>query len=150
MHFNNKGFTLVELLAAVVIMGILSSVAVVSYTRYQEKVRQEAYAAMESSTFSAAQTYIQDRGLIVTTDANDPLTIEVSTLVNAGFLPKLEDPRKKGSYCHNDSRVEVSRRAGENSVLDEYIYTVIIKCSNYTSSHEDSNGNTRDGKIFKS
>ena len=51
---NNKGFTLVEILVAVVIMGILTGVAVPAVTHFIERSRQKSYETMEESLKDAA------------------------------------------------------------------------------------------------
>lgn len=149
MKLNKKGFTMIELLAAVTLLGIISGIAVVSYTRYQKKVRQDAYEAMEKSALSAAQNYIADRGIIIP-EAPSTRTIDVVTLVDTGFLNKLEDPRTKGDMCHSGSKVEVSKTKHSGATLEEYTYIVTIKCNGYTSSREDAAGNKLEGKLFKS
>lgn len=148
MKLNNKGFTMVELLAAVTLLGIISSIAVVSYTKYQEKVRQDAYEAMEKSAMSAAQTYIQDKGIIVPVGEANKRTIDVSTLVDGGYLNKLEDPRTKGEMCHVGSKVEVYKTKNSGTTLEQYTYIVTIKCNRYTSMRQDGSG--VEGKEFKS
>ena len=149
MKLNKKGFTMVEMLGAVTILGIISSIAVISYTKYQEKVRQDAYDAMEKSTFAAAQNYIQDKGLVVPTDPATR-TIEVTTLVDSGYLNPLEDPRTKGDLCHVGSTVTVSKTKNDGSKLEKYKFVVVIKCNHYTSTREDASGNEYEGKIFNS
>ena len=44
---NNKGFSLVELLAAIVIMGILTGIGIVSVTYLINKTEKEYYKAQE-------------------------------------------------------------------------------------------------------
>ena len=130
MKLNNKGFSMVELLAAISIMAILTGVAITAVTRYQDKARQKSYQAMETSAFDAAQNYIQDKGLIITSSK----TILITTLVDEGYLPNLEDPANKGSYCHSGSQVVVTKITGSSGTLDKYRYAVTIKCKKYTSS----------------
>ena len=149
MELIKKGFTMVELLAAVTLLGIISAIAVVAYSRYQAKVREGAYEAMEKSALSAAQTYIAERGIIVPV-APSTRVIEISTLVDTGFLNNLEDPRAKGDMCHTGSKVEVSKTKNSGTTPEEYTYIVTIKCNGYTSSREDAAGNKLDGKLFKS
>lgn len=149
MKLNNKGFTMVEMLAAVAILAIVSGIAVSSYTRYQENARNDSYEAMEQSAFSAAQSYILEKGLIIPEEP-DTRTIEVSTLVDTGYLSNLEDPRTKGDMCHAGSTVKVSKKKSSGTTLEQYTFLVTIKCNGYTSSHVDDSGNTVEGKYFKS
>ena len=57
---NNKGFSLVELLAAIVIMGILTGIGVVSVTYLINKTEKEYYKAQESEIIMVAKSYTQD------------------------------------------------------------------------------------------
>ena len=43
---NNKGFTLVEVLGAIVILGILMGIAVASYSVYRDKANTTSYKLM--------------------------------------------------------------------------------------------------------
>ena len=43
---NNKGFTLIEILAAVTILAIISTISVVAVTRYVEKTKVKSYETM--------------------------------------------------------------------------------------------------------
>ena len=60
---DKKGFTLVELLAVIVILGILSTVGVISYGRYLDKARKQSYDAMFESIYDASQNYMMDYGI---------------------------------------------------------------------------------------
>ena len=150
MKLNKKGFTMIELLAAVTILGVIATMAVVSYTKYQEKVRNDAYKAMEKSAFSAAQTYIADKGIVVPLTKTNAKPIEISTLVDEGYLKKLEDPRAKGSACHLGSTVKVYKTKHDGTKLEEHTYIVTIRCTGYVSSHINADGDVEEGVEFKS
>lgn len=139
MKLNNKGFSLIEILAVVAIMGITSGLAVAAYTGYQDKVQHDSYKAMESAAHAAAQNYIQQYGIVIPSNGTKR-TITVQTLVNSGLLSKLEDPKAKGATCHDGSYVNVSKQASDKDKLEVYTYEVVIKCKYYTSS----------GVVFKS
>lgn len=53
---SNKGFTLVELLATIVILGILSGVTIVSVTSYYKKSQEKA----ETAFIKQLENYIED------------------------------------------------------------------------------------------
>ncbi|NSW89313.1 MAG: prepilin-type N-terminal cleavage/methylation domain-containing protein [Firmicutes bacterium] len=60
---NKKGFTLVELMVVVAIIGILTAIAVPIYTNSQQKAREAADAANERILKGAAAMYLADEGL---------------------------------------------------------------------------------------
>lgn len=129
MKQNNKGFTLIEILAAVVLIGILSGVAITGVNRYLEKTRQQAYEAIEETLYGAAQNYIIDRGVLVSTSG---LTLQSADLISKGYIKKLEDPGKNdGSQC--TGYVKVTRTAKTGSALDEYKYEVHVQCAAYVN-----------------
>ncbi len=136
MKLNNKGFTLVEILASVAILAILSGTAIMAVTRFQHQTRQKDYEAMETSAYNAAQNYIQETGFVVPSDGSTR-TITIETLVNAGYLPELQDPASKGFFCHNGSNIVVSKQKSSGSKLEKYTYLVTIKCSKYVSTHKE-------------
>ena len=53
---NRKGFTLVELLAVIVIIGLLSTIAILSMSRVLEGARKDAYVANANAAISAARS----------------------------------------------------------------------------------------------
>ena len=58
---NNKGFSMIELLGVIVIIGILFAVALPAVTKYIGKTRNRAYDNIYESAYSAAQgKYMND------------------------------------------------------------------------------------------
>lgn len=60
LKLNNKGFTLVEILAVVVILGVLSTIMIPSVTSIIKKNRVENQENFKSSLISATKAYITD------------------------------------------------------------------------------------------
>lgn len=60
---NNKGFTLVELIAVVAILGILAAIAVPRFTESRKKAAISAHEANVRTLINAANMYIVDYGL---------------------------------------------------------------------------------------
>ena len=57
LNNNQRGFTLVELIVVVVIIGILSSIAIPSFQNASEKAKQKEAASLVASYAKAAQAY---------------------------------------------------------------------------------------------
>ena len=126
MKLNNKGFTLIEILAAVAIMSILSGVAVMAVTRYIEKTQREAYEIMQKTVYDAAASYHQNNPNVINID------IDISTLKTEGYLESLQDPSNKNEDC--SGTVTISKTGGSATVLDSYTYTVNLQCEKYHES----------------
>ena len=62
LYINGEGFTLVELIVVVVIIGILSSIAVPSFQNASKKARQRGVAAQISTYIKGAQAFYTEYG----------------------------------------------------------------------------------------
>jgi len=81
MLINKKGFTLMEILVVVTIIGILAAIAVPSYIHAVEQGRRDACAANVQILFTQVERYRLTNGQKVPTDR--PL---VEFLMDIGYL----------------------------------------------------------------
>ena len=91
---NSKGFTLVELLAVIVIMGILMMVAIPSVTRTIENSRKDTFVDIAKSYANAARTQWTADGLM----CNSPTGTVVSSATDDGNYFVLIDTKNSANY----------------------------------------------------
>ena len=124
---NNRGFSLVELLAAIVIMGILTGVAIVSVSYLLSKAEKEYYKAQEDEIIMAAKSYTQDNRNFLPKRVGQKKQVYLKTLQSKKYIGDVVDRNKK--KCDPDqSYVQVYRYSKNN-----YSYVANLVCTRYTS-----------------
>lgn len=96
---NEKGFSLVELLGVMVILGILISSSVIAYSRYSKKAKQQSYYIMAKSVTSSVEEYMMDNGEVS--------QLEISELVKENYLKQTEDLGRKEKICKENVSDEI-------------------------------------------
>lgn len=119
---KTKAFTMVELLATLVIIGVIASIVVVGVTNYVNNSRNKTYASHEESLKRAAEAYFLEHS------QDNANSIDLNTLNNEGYLDDLLDPVTKTKCQGNVTRTAVS---GEYNT--EYNYNVCLICNKYRS-----------------
>lgn len=67
---NNKGFTIVELMVVVAILGLLSAIAVISVTRYRDNAVEKEKISLRQNVISTFNMYRIDYGIGVDTEVD--------------------------------------------------------------------------------
>jgi len=84
---NKKGFTLVELLVVVAIIGILASIAIPQFAAYRERANDAAANSDIRTVMTAQETYFIDNNAYAAnlTNLNATITVNTSTGVLIGL-----------------------------------------------------------------
>lgn len=80
---NKKGFTLVELLAVIVLLGVLVAIAVPSVLGISKKIKENMYDAKIKTIEVAAEAWVDDNKSDCKANVNN---LTVTDLVNQGYL----------------------------------------------------------------
>ena len=134
MKINNKGFTFVEILAVIAIIGILTGISIAAFSRNKENAIKSDYEALARSSYNAMEEYMMSH------QYDD--TVSLETLENENLLSNRKDPGDKDKNC--TGTVEVSKNSGSNGKLDDGTYKVNLCCSSYKKTYTYPEGKVED------
>lgn len=129
IKYNNKGFTLIEILAAVVILGIISTLAVTAVYKYVTKSRDFSYENMYKTVYDAVKNYRLDtnddsvKWVTAPTYTKD----DINNFVEFDYLDPLIDPVDKSRQC--SAEVYFFDCADiDKTVLKDHSYSAQLTC----------------------
>ena len=128
---NKKGFTMLELLAVIIILGILMSLAYTSISKYLNQARNATYDDFEQNIKDGVANYLIDHTGSIPNEG-ESLVVDVKKLVCEGYVEDLQDPRESSKTCNLESYAIVKRNNDTSSNMD-IEYSACLKCSGYTS-----------------
>jgi len=113
---NQKGLTLVEVLAVIVILGIIAAIAIPAVNTMIDKSRDEAHRANAQLIIDSARMYVTVEDLLGGGVNETEVTAE--DLVKEGYLAKLPtDPDNKGRTYHPEQTVVTVERNETTGVI---------------------------------
>ena len=125
---NSKAFTMVELLGAITILGILMSVAVFSISKVIDNAKREYYENQNDNIALAAQSFVQNNTNMLPKNIGQKVKLKLSELVKNKYLKdKVKD------YGKNDCDMDKSYVEIVKITKQDYAYNVVLKCPTYDS-----------------
>ena len=140
---NNKGFTLVELLAVIVVLAIVMSLAVVAITGVLDNARKATFVSEAKSFLEGARNVVNSEELVSVLDSTKAEHLvscggaNPSTEIQISEIP-LQQGGKKSPYGNNytdDSFVRVTARMVDN--VCTYNYSIFLSDSVYRIGTKD-------------
>ena len=135
---NRRGFTLVEVLIVVVIIGILLLIAVPSVQKYMVRGTDEYYSKLEETVMLSGRDYFNDYRALLPKEIGNVTVIELNELLDIGYIEDVVD--SKGNKC--EAKV-TAKKIGKN----EYEYYSCLDCGDSYKSKEEVCGFSEDGNI---
>lgn len=139
---KKNGFTLVELLAVLVIMGLLSLLIVPQVSKYIKKTTKTTYESYAKTLADATKNYLMDHPNEIPEDAYDythqqgSITINAQTLISEGYMDSMQDPENSKLTCDKESKVLI-RKHNNASGYPTIYYRVILICGNNETKFND-------------
>ena len=123
---NKKGFTLVELLAVIVILGIIITIFVPSVINLINENSTKIYANKEKILKNAAEDYVISNSSFVLPDGTNPEKyISMNTLISSNMMSSVLD-NKTTTECVGFVKITVNSTYG-------YDYDPCLICDNYST-----------------
>ena len=140
---NNKGFTMVELLGVVVILGILMATAVAGVSIYKDKAAQQAYDTIAETSMNATKNYMMKypSGNL---GVGEYEVFDILDLYNEQYMERPADPKDDGKLCKGEVKAIVSSKGNTGSKLQEFKYEVKLCCANYSKLYKFPEGSVTD------
>ena len=120
---NKKGFTLVELLAVISIIGIISGVGVMAINGILDNSRKHYYKTLKGTIKNAGQSYFNEHRALLPTEKNETNYVKVEDLIYFKYLKDNIKNTRKEDCDKVSSKVTVERVSEDN-----YKYTVTLVC----------------------
>lgn len=152
---NNKGFTLIEVLAVVVIIAVLGLIAIPSVLNTISTSIQASYDILvENITIGSKQLFeeidfigstlyhydltgrIEDKKIEV---FDNKITVNLQTLVSNGFLTGSNNPDKSGG--NNNNKIITNPKTAEDIGVCEITITKIVD-ADFNTSYQINNNST--------
>lgn len=121
-NLDRKGFTLVEIMIVVIIIGILAAIAIPNFMSTRSTAQQEACIANLRQLDAALEMYRIDKGYYPTATSWDKLRLGEDLLPDTGdeyldpYMKDVDDCPGTGTYSYNSTSGNVTCSASGHSI----------------------------------
>ena len=133
---KNKGFTMIELLATIIILALLVTLGIISIRSILDRGDDSYYKSQEDMLILAGREYFADHRSELPKKVGDTASVTLETLIDEKYIDPIKDD--KDNPCnHEKSNVTVQKITDR-----DYQYYGILKCDNEYETKEDESSPT--------
>lgn len=132
-----RGFTLVELLAVIAILGVLSSGVILSYSKYLKNAKERFYASQEDTVTLSGKEYFTDFRSALPENIGDKTAVDLDTLYSKKYLSRLKD--YNGKECQTSTDSNANKVYAYKVANNTYVYYSLIDCNGYKTEADTKN-----------
>ena len=135
---NNKGFSMVELLAVIVILGVISTIGIVSIIKMVDNSKKNYYINQEKQIVLAAQSYVNDNRHLLPKTVGSITVITLKELREKNYIKEeivdqnknkcYEEKHTKKDKNGNEIELEGSRVEVYKASKTDYKYVGYLEC----------------------
>lgn len=129
MKNNNLGFTLVELLASISILALLTGIVLTSYSKYLKGAKERYFKNQEQTVILSGKEYFTDYRSKLPQEIGEIKSVNLETLYEEKYIDKLKD--YNGKDCGISTDETANKVYVEKVGNQKYTYYTIIECNNY-------------------
>ncbi len=129
---NDKGFTLIEIIGVIIILGIIAVIAINTYKSNERTFRKEYYSSLERTISDSGQEYFSDYRKYKPDSVLEARSVPLITLETENYIDKVKD--YTGYECNKDSYVLIVKEDKDN-----YSYHTCLVCEgdDYKNTEDD-------------
>ena len=131
MKLNKKGFSMVEIIATVAILGIFSVIGIVSVNSIIERGKEEHYVSAEKALKMTAESYAQANRNYLPKNVGEMRKVTLKQLVEDNYIEQIKDYYDKECYLE-ESYVQIFKYS-----KTDYSYLPYLKCPDYSNFEEN-------------
>ena len=120
---TREGFTLIEVIAVLIIIGLLVGLVVPTFMRYLKGFRDSYYVELEETVSKSGIAFFTDNREYRPVNLLESKTVKISTLISKGYISNVYD------YADNTCDLEESYVVSIKKESDKYVYEACLKCT---------------------
>lgn len=128
---NKRGFTLVELLAVIVILGVLATISIVGVSRITTKGRESYYKRQEELILAAGKNYFSDKKSERPYEIGGESRVTLNELIAEKYIEPVKDYKNNECDPAGEPEEEGSYVTIEKASEKKYDYGVYLDCPDY-------------------